>query len=541
MAYNPYILKKELVRRKKYEIYRKYPELWLRDVLGEDLNQFKWSKNPKYVDHKWDGHIDPLHRAWRSLCNKKWVSLQSATATGKTYFLARVALWFADCFENSLVVTSAPTGKQLERNLWGELSYLYDKFKETRPYLRTTKLRIQVEGENPYSKYRTTHEIYGMTAGVSAAEDSAVKAQGIHRKDLLIILEEATGINDKIATAFKNTAMNSSDSEDEGRNLILAVGNPDHPLDLLNTLAKLSVVDHYTVSAYDHPNVVTKKNIIPGAVTLDAIQRRREEYGVNSSLYLSRVRGKTPVEGENTLIRMEWLNKADKYHPDYDDESLIQDDSYNSIGIDVANSENGDMASVVATEANVFTYVKEFQCPNASVLAQNLIYDNDELFKLGISNYNLPTVKECNVIDQCIAIDAVGVGVATVNKFLEHNYDVLAIMGGAKPIEEAIPKDNKGNLLYSFQNLRSQMYWQLREDFRQGLIFFDIADRLLMDKIKGELTLIKFILSDRHIKIEGKEHIKKRLGKSPNIADALVYANWARNGYMLATGGLPIG
>jgi len=68
-------------------------------------------------------------------------------------------------------------------------------------------------------------------------------------------------------------------------------------------------------------------------------------------------------------------------------------------------------------------------------------------------------------------VDSVGVGVATVNAFLDYpiNMTVQSLSGGQW--EEAIPRDrNDEDLMYRFASLRAQMYWELREDHRKRLI-----------------------------------------------------------------------
>ena len=63
----------------------------------------------------------------------------------KTYWLARLAFWFLDSFENSLVVTSAPKRDQLRLGLWSEISMLGKKIKKIRPNAQMYKLRLAMD------------------------------------------------------------------------------------------------------------------------------------------------------------------------------------------------------------------------------------------------------------------------------------------------------------------------------------------------------------------------------------------------------------
>lgn len=524
-------IKMERIRKLKQMAWRKDPMLWLEERFGEDRRSFQWSGiSELYKDHDWDGDKDPLYQAWMDLATKEapnnWVALKAATGTGKTFFLARLICWFLDCYENSLVVTTAPAETQLKINLWGEISRVQDKFKKIRPYTRITSLSLKPEGDNPseFVPHRNSYLATGLVSGVKSGEESATKMQGFHRDNMLIICEEAAGMHPAVMTAIQNTCTASN-------NLIIAVGNPDSENDELHQFSILGNVNSYRVSALDYPNVVMNTEIFSGAVSNASIQRRKEKYSEDSPLYQSRVRGMTPSGSADTLIRRDWIRRICVER--VPEEKL--DDSYHAIGVDVANSENGDKASLAYGKRNVLTEVYEFQCPNASHLAYNLFMSEVELSANGYNAYNVPTMQDNEVLSQCIGVDAVGLGVSTINTLENNNIICTGLQGG--DWAEIIPIDNEGKPLYAFRSLRDQMYWELREDIRMENIFITIQDPNMLDQIVGELSTPKFILSDSKIAVEGKNMIKKRMGgKSPNVADAVAYWNWVRKGYRISGG-----
>lgn len=163
------------------------------------------------------------------------------------------------------------------------------------------------------------------------------------------------------------------------------------------------------------------------------------------------------------------------------------------------------------------------------------MYDASELKLKGYDDYKLPTIKDYDIMAQCIGIDAVGVGVATVNAFVDSGYNAVPLQGGQ--LLSVIPEDTQGKPMYAFAGLRSQMYWELREDLRNGLLQFDIDNPAMMQRIMVELTTPRFKVSSSNVQVERKEDIKKRLGgKSPNVADCIVYWNWVRKGHYVAGG-----
>ena len=350
---------------------------------------------------------------------------------------------------------------------------------------------------------------------------------------MLIICEETPGMPGPVMTAFQNTCTGDN-------NIILAVGNPDSELDELHQFCELPNVKHFKVSAYDYPNVVLDKELMPGAVTRKSIKRREDKYGKDSAMYNSRVRGISPAQSEDSLIKLDWINQCIDLDVELDE--LESTYLYNAVGVDVANSESGDKAALAWGVGEVLDLIQEFQCDNATHLAYNIMYDEQELTRRGYKSYNTKTANEYSILPEFIGVDAVGVGVATINAFDEYGWTVKGLQG--PQWDEAIPKeeiwkDGKKIVkpLYKFASLRAQMYWELREDLRRKKICIAIEDKEILLALKKELVTPKFDLRANTVAVEKKEDIKKRLGgKSPNMADAVVYWNWVRKGYQKEVG-----
>jgi hypothetical protein len=85
-------------------------------------------------------------------------------------------------------------------------------------------------------------------------------------------------------------------------------------------------------------------------------------------------------------------------------------------------------------------------------------------------------------------------------------------------------KDMSGEL--GFINKRAASWWRLRE-------LLDPANKPTLalppdDELTGDLTSPKWrITSTGKIQIEAKEEAKKRIGRSPDAGDAVVYAVWS--------------
>ncbi len=484
--------RRRVERLKSYEnnlmFYRKNPLKYFEERLGVDPRTIDWALNPGYDEHKWDGTPNPMNTILDGLINQKWVGVESATGTGKTFLGALIVFWFLECFENSLVVTTAPKQDQLTLFIWKEISRLYPKYRKGE--LINLKLRMK-PGEDEWLAI-------GFVAGVKANEESATKAQGFHAEHMLIIIEETPGVPHQVITAFQNTSLAPN-------NLILAFGNPDHQLDNLHLFCLQDNVEHIRISAYDHPNIVMDNSgFIPGATSRGALSRMLNKYGEDNPLYLSRARGISPAQSKDSLIRIEWCMEAAAKLNDYIIDGKVHTGNIKGsygLGVDVANSESGDKAAIAYGKGDVCYQVEDFQCPDSN--------------QLGHQVYLL--IKEMKIKTEKLGIDGVGVGAGTINTLKEYGITDKGInlQGAASPI--------KLNGAEEFDNLRSQMWWQVREDLRNGEIVIPKDEGLIAD-----LTTPKYAVQRGKIKVESKDEIKKRLGRSPNKGDAFVYWNWKR-------------
>ena len=115
------------------------------------------------------------------------------------------------------------------------------------------------------------------------------------------------------------------------------------------------------------------------------------------------------------------------------------------------------------------------------------------------------------------AIDVIGIGSGVVDRLSELEYKVAGVNVGESPTDD----ENKKK----YYNLRAQVHWNLRTLFKpdkKGKSQISIPDDKELVK---ELSEIRYSYSsERKIKIEPKEEMKKRLGKSPDKADALALA-----------------
>lgn len=106
-------------------------------------------------------------------------------------------------------------------------------------------------------------------------------------------------------------------------------------------------------------------------------------------------------------------------------------------------------------------------------------------------------------------IDSVGVGAGVYDNLKAKGYDVREIIGGSRP------RDTE-----RFINSRAENHWGFRKRLTDGDV--DLPDE---SKLRAQFAGIKYkVATDRKVKIESKEDMKKRGFKSPDYAEAIINA-----------------
>lgn len=486
--------------------YREHPIDWIVDKLGVKREMIDWTLLPEYQKHQWDGTPNPYVTALNALLRNQWVAIEGATGVSKTFLAACIALWFFDSFENAMVVTTAPKEKQLELHVWKDIGRLHPRY--GKGHLQTLTLQM-VRGKEDWS-------IQGFVAGVGAGEESATKAQGFHAEHLLIIVEETPGVSNAIMTALQNTCV-------APHNLIMALGNPDNQFDTLHQFSKQQRVQAVTVSGFDFPNVVLRNpNFIPGGQSEQGLAGMLDRYkNEKHPMYLSRARGLSPQQAKDALIKYNWLEQAAQRRSQFLDESgrpnLKKIPGRFALGVDVANSEDGDEGAICRGKGMFCIEVESFPCPNSN--------------ELGTMVHGEMTSRK--IEDGLVGVDGVGVGAGTVNELKRLGREVVNIISSeaADPLEEETEEEEDGKpvgkkrveLAEKFKNLRAKMWWQVMMDLRAGNLILPHDEVLFAD-----LMTPKWFTRNGVIVLESKEDIRKRLGRSPNKGDAFVYWNWVR-------------
>ena len=393
-------------------------------------------------------------------------AVPSGFSVGKTWCAARIVLWFLYSFPHSLVITTAPTWRQVESVLWAEIRRQYSGSK------------LPLGGELLRTQVKITDDWFAL--GLST--DEPTRFQGFHSANLLLVFDEAAGIDRAIWDIAEGQMAGSFARW-------LVIGNPIAPSGPFYDACNNPTWNTIHISCLDSPNVKTGKIIHPKLVTGRWVEERRKEWGKQSPLYQAKVLGQFPTASEHGLIPLSWILAAQEHAKNMP--AVTSDER--KIGVDVARS-GADCTVFLLREGSVVKEVEEYRNLNTMEVVGRLI--------LFVQKYGVPW--------EDVIVDIIGIGAGVVDRLREQKHYVQGVNFGCSPFNQ----DN-------FRNVRAECYWSVREAINPE------SDSPLVipgkfKKLASELVAIEWtVTSTGKIQIESKEDIKKRLGHSPDHADAL--------------------
>jgi hypothetical protein len=314
--------------------------------------------------------------------------------------------------------------------------------------------------------------------------DDPDRFQGHHARHVLLVMDEAPGVDAKIYEAAQGILT-------QEHSKCLLIGNPTSSSGPFFDKFNSKLWKAFHISCYDSPAIENPEKF-PSLTTMKWIQERKEEWGEASPMFVSRVLGQFPEEGEDTLIPLSWCERAVQRH--YKKDGLTQTDKI-YLGLDVAR---------YGTNKTVLT-----------------VYQPDRVKKIKTIQ-NRSTMDAVNlVVSEAISagaklmqvtVDDTGLGGGVVDRLRELGYPILAVNFSQKPTDPM-----------HFRAIRDEIFWNLRELFRSDEIIIPHNDALM-----AQLSAIKYKINPRNgrIEIENKEDMRKRGLISPDEADSLAIAVW---------------
>jgi phage terminase large subunit len=183
------------------------------------------------------------------------------------------------------------------------------------------------------------------------------------------------------------------------------------------------------------------------------------------------------------------------------DEELAVTGGQEAMGIDVA--ELGD-------DSTVFAYFREGICYEIETFKKLRVDEVAEIAKNRIIERRIDADR--------VGVDAVGNGAGVWGNLTGAGFEVQRIIAGATQAPAELEQ--------KFSNLKSQMWWELRQDVLNPDSGFKIPNK---QSLIQDLAAVRYsIEGEKTIVVEPKEKLKRRIGRSTDEGDACVIANWVR-------------
>lgn len=430
--------------------YKGDPVGFRRDVLGFDSATRRNDATP---------YQDGILMAVRDYPR---VAVVSGHGCGKSRTLAAAALWWLVARPYSRVVIVAP---QFERQVRGVT------FAEIAKLARRAKMPLPVElhaGRVLVNGYGAEWGIIGMPA------TDPDRIEGQHAEGgLLLIMDETKGIGQDVFDALQGALTGGDDS----RLLIASTpGGPSGPF--------------YRACSDEsgHWKVIRLSSEDSSIVSPQWCADRAHEWGKDSALYQTRVRGMFADAGDGQLFPLSILDAAT---------ARTVDAGAVTLGIDVARSVAGDQNCVAVASGGRVERFSLWRSPDTMATVQRAV--NEALTSRASTIY----------------VDVTGVGAGVADRLRQLRFNVVDVSFGGAASDPT-----------RFANRRGELYFTLRERLERGELSIPDDDELITD-----LAAIRFSFDARgRVVIEPKDECRKRLGRSPDRADALVLAVSARIG-----------
>lgn len=397
------------------------------------------------------------------------VAVRSGHKVGKSASAAGLALWWVATRPRSRVVLTSASSRQVRSILWRELRTLHAA--------ATPPLGGDLHADPDSGlQFPDGREIVGF----STTEPE--RMSGISGANLLFILDEASGIPEDIFQAIEGNRAG-------GARLIL-FSNPTRTsgtfFDAFGTKREFWHPIH--ISSEETPNAVEGRIVIPGLATREWIDEKRREWGETSPFYQVRVRGDFPAQAENAIVSLALVEDATARWLETPAEGRLV------LGVDVARFGDDETVIFPVRGHRALAPIIERKLDTVQVAGRVL-----EVARRLRADGERPIAR----------IDVIGVGAGVFDQ-LASAPEVEAV--AVNVAEAPVGMENQER----FAQFRDQVWFGIADWLKEGGAIPDDP------KLEAELVAPTYTFDMRgRIKVDTKDKIKERLGRSPDRADGL--------------------
>jgi hypothetical protein len=328
-------------------------------------------------------------------------------------------------------------------------------------------------------------------SAMALASDVPELIEGAHADHLFYLFDEAKAISGDIFDAAEG-AFSAAGEDSKYEAYALAVSTPGE------TNGRFYEIHSRKPGFEDWwvRHVTLEEALKAGRVSQDWVDQRARQWGRTSAVFINRVLGNFASADEAGVIPLAFVEAAqDRWAAAHATDLVLP--PFTNVGVDVARG--GEDKTVMALRyGHIIEELRTTTLEDTAITAGRVEGLLEAKRPLGWA-----------------VIDVIGIGAGVLDQVRAQGYTTVPFSGAMKTPQV----DISGEL--EFANLRSAAWWTLREllDPRNGFEVQLPPD----DELIGDLTSPKWRMNPGgKIQVESKDDIKKRLGRSPDVGDAVV-------------------
>lgn len=415
----------------------------------------------------------------RSVRDNVYTTVRAGHKVSKSHLAASTAIWWALGPQDSRVLLTSYKDSSVRDIIWRELRNLKDRALVPLP---GTLNKMPANGWDLGNGRQIVGRVSDKPEGVA----------GISSPRLLIIVDEANGLEDNIFEALEGNMAGGAH--------MLLLGNPTRVTGRFydSFHGQKEIWSRFHIPSTESPNVKAGKIVIPGLATQEWVDARKKVF--TPAQFAVRVMGEFAESDIETLIKREWIDAAFDRHDQW-----VRDGKpgvFMSIGGDPASSGGPDSCTMVTRYDVGIEAIHRY--PNKGPL---------DLADVIEQEYRSRGSNSTAIVD-------VLSGPGTADSLKRKKVPCIAYKGS----EKTDRRDATGYL--EFVRVRAAAYWKLRDGLNPERGINMILPR--NEALVKQLVCIDFWENvNGKICITTKDDVKALLsGESPDEADGVVMAWW---------------
>ena len=422
--------------------YRSNPVLFVKDVL--QVHPDEWQA--EFLSHIAGG--------------ERKISVRSGHGTGKSTAASWAMVWYLTTRFPCKIVVTAPTSSQLFDALFAELK---SWIRNLPPYVGEL---FEVTSDRVVLKAAPSEAF--ISARTARAETPEALA-GVHSQNVLLVCDEASGIDEKVFEAASGSMSGHSATT-------VLLGNPTRSSGLFYDTHHRVKADWKTmhVSCLKSPRVSD-----------EFVREMEVKYGAESNQFRVRVLGEFPLKEDNTVIPADTVQSAQKRDIESDPDTVP------IWGLDVARF-GADSSVLAISHGNAITELISWK--GLSLM---------ELTGRVVDRYNglIPRQRPTEIL-----VDSIGLGAGVVDRLQELDLPVRGINVG-----------EASSMSGTYLNLRAELWFKLKDWLAAKDCKLPVDSALFSELVSPRYQFT----SSGKMKIESKDEMRKRGLPSPDKADAI--------------------